>query len=63
MVGYEKKKAEFQILNKMKQFNVQSSQQIDIGIIEALNAGYNIYSYIDGIDAKEAIHILKEEEQ
>ncbi|MCK2020338.1 aminoglycoside phosphotransferase family protein [Peribacillus frigoritolerans] len=63
MVGYEKKKTEFQILNKMKQFNVQSSQPIDIGFIEALNAGYNIYSYIDGIDAKEAIHTLKEEEQ
>lgn len=63
MVGHEKKKAEFQILNKMKQFNVQSSQPIDIGIIEALNAGYNIYSYIDGIDAKEAIHTLNEEEQ
>lgn len=47
----------------MKQFNVQSSLPIDIGIIEALNAGYNIYSYIDGIDAKEAIHTLKEEEQ
>ncbi|TKH01891.1 aminoglycoside phosphotransferase family protein [Peribacillus simplex] len=63
MLGYEKKKTEFQILNKMKQFNVQSSQPIDIGIIEALNAGYNIYSYIDGIDAKEAIHTLKVEEQ
>ncbi|WHY56016.1 aminoglycoside phosphotransferase family protein [Peribacillus simplex] len=63
ILGYEKKKAEFQILNKMKQFNVQSSQPIDIGIIEALNAGYNIYSYIDGVDAKEAIHTLKEEEQ
>ncbi|MFJ7310750.1 aminoglycoside phosphotransferase family protein [Peribacillus frigoritolerans] len=63
MEGYQKKKIEFQILNQMQQFNVQSPQPIDIGIIDELNSCYNIYSYIDGIDAKEAIHTLTVEEQ
>ncbi|MFJ8071816.1 aminoglycoside phosphotransferase family protein [Peribacillus sp. NPDC096447] len=61
--GYEKKKTEFEILNKMQQFNVQSPKPIDIGIIDELNSCYNIYSYIDGVDAKEAIHTLTEHEQ
>jgi aminoglycoside phosphotransferase (APT) family kinase protein len=61
--GYEKKKTEFRILNEMQQFNVKSPKPIDIGIIDELNACYNIYSYIDGVDAKEIIHTLTEEEQ
>lgn len=63
MEGYEKKKTEFQILKEIQRFNVQSPQPIGIGIIEELNVCYTIYSYIDGVDAKEAMDTLSEKEQ
>jgi aminoglycoside phosphotransferase (APT) family kinase protein len=34
-----------------------------MGILDELNSCYNIYSYIDGVDVKEALHILTEKEQ
>lgn len=61
--GYEKKKAEFQILRRMRKYNVQSPQPIDIGILSELNFCYIIYSYIDGIDVKDVLHRLTEKEQ
>lgn len=61
--SYQKKKAEYQLLNQMIKFNVQSSQPIDIGMIDEFNYCYTIYSYIEGADAKEVIHTLTPKEQ
>lgn len=61
--GYEKKKQEFQILKEMQQLNVQAPQPIDIGVITERDYCYNIYSYIDGEDAKEVMDTLSEDEQ
>jgi len=61
--GFEKKKSEFNILNELQQYNVQSSKPINIGVIDDLGVCYTIYSYLDGIDAKEAIPTLTEQEQ
>ena len=61
--SYEKKMIEFQILKEMQSFNIRTPKLIDIGIFNDLNSCYTIYSYIDGIDAKEALDKLSEEEQ
>src|SRR4051794_4860470 len=58
--GYEKKKTEFQILNRMRKYNVQSPQPIDRGILSELNLCYMIYTYIDGFDVKDVLHTLTE---
>ena len=61
--GYEKKKSEFQILKRMQQYPVHSPQPIDIGILSEFNVCYTIYSYIEGVDVKTALHTLTEKEQ
>lgn len=61
--GYEKKKTEFQILKRMRKYNIQSPQPIDIGPLYELNSCYIIYSYIDGVDVKDVLHNLTEKEQ
>ncbi len=61
--SYNKKKTEFQILRDMQSLRVQSPLPIDIGVIEEFNSCYNIFSFIDGIDAKDIIRTLSEEEQ
>ena len=61
--GYEKKKMEIQILNRMRKYNVQSPQPIDRGIISELNLCYMIYTYIDGFDVKDVLHTLTEKDQ
>jgi len=60
---YERKRGEFQILNDIQKYRVQAPQPIDIGILEDLSVCYNIYSYIDGEDAKESMSSLTEQEQ
>ncbi|SFI81616.1 MULTISPECIES: aminoglycoside phosphotransferase family protein [unclassified Bacillus (in: firmicutes)] len=61
--GYKKKKTEFQILQNIKNLGVKSPQPIDIGMIEEFNSCYNIYSFIDGVDAKDMIQTLTKEDQ
>lgn len=61
--SYKKKKTEFQILKDMQNLKIQFPHPIDIGVIEEFNSCYNIFSFIDGIDAKDIIQSLSEEEQ
>ncbi|MCM3736796.1 aminoglycoside phosphotransferase family protein [Bacillus cytotoxicus] len=61
--GYERKKNEFQILQRMQGYDVKSPEPIEIGIIDELNSCYTIYSFIEGVDAKEALTVLTDQEQ
>ncbi|MFX3672907.1 MAG: aminoglycoside phosphotransferase family protein [Paenisporosarcina sp.] len=61
--GYERKKVEFQVLNDIQQYKVQAPLPIDIGVIEDLGICYNIYSYIEGEDAKGVLPFLTEQDQ
>ncbi|MGM7636601.1 aminoglycoside phosphotransferase family protein [Bacillus sp. Hm123] len=61
--SYKKKKTEFQILKNMQNLKVQSPHPIEMGIIEEFNSCYNIFSFIDGVDGKDMIQTLTEEEQ
>ncbi|WP_078380760.1 aminoglycoside phosphotransferase family protein [Sutcliffiella halmapala] len=63
MQRYVKKKAEFKLLKDMRHLNVNVPKPIEIGSVEEQNSCYTVYSYMEGIDAKEAIHTLTEEEQ
>ncbi|MGM7681148.1 aminoglycoside phosphotransferase family protein [Cytobacillus sp. Hm23] len=63
MKEYERKKVEFQIINKMQQYNVLCPRSIEIGLLDDLDSCYTIYSYIDGIDGTEALPTLTEQEQ
>ncbi|KGA96724.1 aminoglycoside phosphotransferase [Alkalihalobacillus alcalophilus ATCC 27647 = CGMCC 1.3604] len=57
----ESKKQEFQILEKMKEYQILCSEPISIGEIE--DYGYMITSYIEGKDAEVEIPKLSYEEQ
>ncbi|MBD7984373.1 phosphotransferase [Sporosarcina sp. Sa2YVA2] len=61
--GYERKKNEFHILKKMREYNVQSSDPVIIGVLNELNSCYTIYSYIDGVDVKDVLNNLTQIEQ
>jgi len=61
--SFEKKKIEFDILQKLKKNHVHSPQPIEIGMLKELNACYTIYSYLEGEDAKLAILFLSKQEQ
>ncbi|WP_342515351.1 aminoglycoside phosphotransferase family protein [Sutcliffiella sp. FSL R7-0096] len=61
--GYEKKKIEFQLLKHIQENNVQSPQPIQKGILTDLNIFYAFYSYIEGVDVKEALPNLTDKEQ
>ncbi|MEH6851025.1 aminoglycoside phosphotransferase family protein, partial [Bacillus pseudomycoides] len=61
--GYERKKTEFQILQRMQEYHVKSPKPIEIGILEEMNFCYTIYSFIEGVDVKEALTVLTDQEQ
>jgi aminoglycoside phosphotransferase (APT) family kinase protein len=61
--GYERKKVEFQILYGLQQHKVQAPLPIEIGVLEDLGICYNIFSYIEGEDAKDVLPSLTEQEQ
>ncbi|HDX9588950.1 TPA: aminoglycoside phosphotransferase family protein [Bacillus pseudomycoides] len=61
--GYERKQTEFQILKRMQEYHVKSSKPIKIGILEEMNSCYTIYSFIEGVDVKETLTVLTDQEQ
>jgi len=60
---FEKKKTEFQVLKKIRNYGVQSPKPYDIALLNDLNSCYTIYSYIDGVDAIEELPSFTEKEQ
>ncbi|WP_020062364.1 aminoglycoside phosphotransferase family protein [Bacillus sp. 123MFChir2] len=61
--GYERKKTEFQVLQRMQEYHVRSPKPIEIGILDELNSCYTIYSFIEGVDVKETLTVLTDQEQ
>jgi aminoglycoside phosphotransferase (APT) family kinase protein len=59
--GLASKRQEFDILKKMQDYRILSSQPIEMG--EAGGNGYMITSYIEGKDAEEEIRHLTEQDQ
>lgn len=49
---YERKTTEFAILQEMKKLHVQSPKPIEFGLLEDKGICYNVYSYVEGEDAK-----------
>ncbi|WEG14451.1 aminoglycoside phosphotransferase family protein [Pullulanibacillus sp. KACC 23026] len=57
----EAKKAEYSILEKMRDYNVTCSQPISIGKVD--NRGYILTTYIEGKDAEDELPLCTEQEQ
>ena len=57
----EKRKNQFQILKQLNNLNVYCSKPIDFGMIDDNNC-YTLLSWIDGIDAREAIKNMSDKE-
>lgn len=60
---FQSKQLEYNILQKMKLYNVKCSTPIEIGEISQKEIGYMILSYIDGDDAEEILPKNSEEVQ
>lgn len=60
---YDRKKSEFQFLRDIRKYKVHCPQPIEIGIVEELSICFCIFSYLEGEDAKDAIHTLNIQEQ
>ena len=58
---FEKRKNQFQILKQLNNLNVYCSKPIDFGMIDDNNC-YTLLSWIDGIDAREAIKNMSDKE-
>ncbi|MDN4075007.1 aminoglycoside phosphotransferase family protein [Fictibacillus terranigra] len=63
MEKYERKKSEFQLLNHLMQYPVQSPEAVEIGRLDQMGLCFYVLSYIDGEDASEVLPHLSEEEQ
>jgi aminoglycoside phosphotransferase (APT) family kinase protein len=60
---YERKKTKFKILNEMQKFKVNSPKPIEMGVIKDLGICFNIFSFIEGEDAKILLPKYSEQEQ
>ena len=63
MERYDRKKEEFKVLSDLRKYKVHSPQPIDLGILKELGVCYSIFSYIEGVDAKNSIRSFNEHEQ
>jgi len=60
---YEEKQHEFDIMKKMSAIGIKMSQPISFGICENGKSVYQLLSWCDGIEAKEALYKLSNDEQ
>jgi aminoglycoside phosphotransferase (APT) family kinase protein len=61
--AFDRKNTIHQLLDNMQQLRVLAPKPIETGVVKESNISYSLYTYIKGEDAKEAMHILTEEEQ
>lgn len=60
---YERKKEEFELLQKLQLSLVKCSKPVELGKIEEFGFCFNIMTYMDGVDAKECLPYLSEQQQ
>jgi aminoglycoside phosphotransferase (APT) family kinase protein len=60
---YETKKEEFDILQKLKRYNVKYSEPLEFGVIEDANLCYMVLHFLEGEDAEQLLPTYTEEEQ
>jgi aminoglycoside phosphotransferase (APT) family kinase protein len=61
--SYKRKEIEFQLLKEMQNLKVTSPKPLDIGVMEEFHSCYQIFSFIDGVDANVVIKSFTDEEQ
>lgn len=61
--NYPQKQSEFDVLCKMKDYDVKSSTPIMLGRLEKINKGYMVLSFIEGDDASDELSNYSETEQ
>ena len=60
---YEEKQREFDIMKKMSASGIKMSLPISFGVCEDEKSVYQLLSWCDGVEAKEALYNLSDEEQ
>jgi aminoglycoside phosphotransferase (APT) family kinase protein len=61
--NYGAKQAEFDVLSKMKNYDVKASRPIMIGKLEKIHKGYMILSFVEGMDASDELYKYTEKQQ
>ncbi|MBY0123009.1 phosphotransferase [Bacillus sp. S/N-304-OC-R1] len=59
----ERKKAEYDVISILQKYNIRTSKPIEYGCLADLELCYYILTYIEGIDARDALPSLSQKEQ